>query len=180
MISLTRSIALLGAVLLTGCSDSDVKEVENWMAKTRAEAPINVKPLAEPKTYIAFAYGAKGETDPFNPNKLLAELARDAERGDNPFTPDLLRRKEPLELQPIDTMRMVGTMQSKGTTYALLQIDRTLHHVKMGDRLGQNFGVILSVSEGGIAIKETVKDAAGEWAERMSKLELQESKETKK
>jgi type IV pilus assembly protein PilP len=36
------------------------------------------------------------------------------------------------------------------------------------------------VSDGAVDIRETVQDAAGEWVERMTKLELQESKETGK
>ncbi len=47
-------------------------------------------------------------------------------------------------------------------------------------RLGQNFGIITAVSDVEVNIKETVQDAGGEWVERKSKLELQESKETKK
>ena len=58
-----------------------------------------------------------------------------------------------------------------------LQIDRTLYQVKTGQRIGQNFGVVTKVGEQEVAIREVVQDAGGEWVERMSKLELQESKE---
>jgi type IV pilus assembly protein PilP len=36
------------------------------------------------------------------------------------------------------------------------------------------------VNENGIDIREVVQDAGGDWTERMSRLELQESKETGK
>jgi type IV pilus assembly protein PilP len=62
----------------------------------------------------------------------------------------------------------------------LLQIDRSVHQVRTGQRLGQNFGVVTGVSENAVNIKEVVQDAGGEWVERMSKLELQVSKETGK
>ena len=75
---------------------------------------------------------------------------------------------------------MVGTMQKAGVVYALLQIDRAVHQVQAGQHLGQNFGLITGVSEGAVSIKEIVQDATGDWVERMSKLELQESKETTK
>jgi type IV pilus assembly protein PilP len=170
----------LTAVLLAGCSDSDVKEVQDWMGEVKKDTKVKVVPLAEPKTFIPFAYTAQEEVDPFSQNKLLAELARAAEKSDNKYKPDMGRRKEPLENYPLDTFAMVGVLQKGGVTYALLQIDRTVHQVKAGQRIGQNYGTVTGVTDSTINIREVVQDAGGEWVERMSKLELQESKETKK
>ena len=175
--------ALLAAAtlaLLAGCSDGDVKEVNSWMVQVKADTKPHVAPIAEPKTFIPFAYSAREAVDPYNPAKLLGELARAAEKADSPFKPDSKRPKEFLETFPLDTMRMVGTMQKSGVSYALLQIDRTMHQVKAGQHVGQNYGVVTSVTESAISIKETVQDAGGEWVQRTSQLELQESKEQKK
>ncbi|MDQ1814655.1 pilus assembly protein PilP [Massilia sp. CCM 9210] len=175
-----NSLALLiCAGLLAGCGDSDVQEVNAWMEQTKKETKVDVPPLTEPKTFVPFAYSTAGEIDPYDPNKLLAELARAANGANNPLKPDESRRKEPLEAFPLDTMSMVGSMKSKGVTYALVQIDKTMYHVKPGDRVGQNFGIITGVNDEAISIKETVQDAGGEWIERPTKLELQESKEKK-
>lgn len=170
----------LAAALLAGCSDSDVKEVRQWMAQVKRDTKVAVVPLSEPKTFIPFAYEGRDAVDPFSPNKLLAELARAAAKSDNPFKPDMERRKELLESYPLDTMSMVGVLQKAGVNYALLQVDRAVHQVKTGQRLGQNYGIVTSVTEQTVNIKEVVQDAGGEWVERMSKLELQESKETRK
>lgn len=176
----TRRMAALAATLaLAGCGASDEAEIKTWMAEVESTTQPSVKPLAEPKTFIPFAYGVREEVDPFDPNKLLAELARAANTTPNPLRPDMDRRREFLETFPIDTMRMVGTLNKNGVTYGLIQIDRQVHQVKAGQRLGQNFGIVASVAETAINIRETVQDAGGEWVERMSKLELQESKETK-
>ena len=172
--------AALTAVLLAGCSASDVKEVQDWMAQVKKDTRVSVVPIAEPKTFIPFAYTAREQTDPFSPNKLLGELARAAENSDNKFKPDMARRKEPLENFPLDTFVMVGVIQKGGINYALLQIDRAVHQVRVGQRIGQNYGLVTGVSETAVNIKEVVQDAGGEWVERLSKLELQESKETKK
>ena len=180
MIIIRMGALALAAVLLTGCSDSDVKEVKDWMAQVKKDTKVAVVPLREPKTFIPFAYTTREATDPFSPNKLLAELAKAAEKNDSKFKPDMGRRKELLENYPLDTFVMVGVMQKAGTSYALLQIDRAVHQVKVGQRIGQNYGLVTAVSESAINIKEVVQDAGGEWVERMSKLELQESKETKK
>ena len=44
----------------------------------------------------------------------------------------------------------------------------------MGDYLGQNYGRITRIGETEISLREVVQDAAGEWTERMSSLQLQE------
>ena len=171
---------LLGSALLAGCGGSDEAEINSWMAEVKASTKVSVEPISEPKTFIPFAYGVRDETDPFDPNKLLAELARSANAMPNPLKPDAERRKEYLETFPLDAMVMVGNIRKAGIDYGLLQIDRAVHQVKSGQRLGQNFGIVTGVGESAISVKEVVQDAGGEWVERMTKLELQESKETKK
>jgi type IV pilus assembly protein PilP len=170
---------IAAALLLAGCGDSDVKEVRDWMEQVRQNTRPAVKPLSEPKDFIPYAYGAKDAVDPFSPNKLLAVLAKAAEATHDPNKPDLQRPKELLENYPLDTMQMVGVLQKGGANYALLQIDRAVYQVRTGQRIGPNFGVVTRVGEDAINIREVVQDAAGEWVERMAKLELQ-SKENRK
>lgn len=179
---MTKSAALMLAtpLLLAGCGDSDVQEVRAWMKLTDSQAHVAVTPLSEPKTFIPFAYDSADTIDPFNPNKLLAELARAARASGKGLKPDLDRPKEQLEGFPLDTIKMVGSLQKGNQIFAQLQIDRSYYQVKTGQHIGQNFGLITSVTENAINIKEIVQDANGDWVERMSKLELQESKETTK
>jgi type IV pilus assembly protein PilP len=171
--------SLLAATFLAGCGDSDVREVRDWMEQVKHDTHPSVKPLPEPKDFLPYAYGAKDAVDPFDPNKLLGELARAAATSNNPNQPDLQRPRELLETFPLDTMQMVGTMEKGGTRFALLQIERSLHQVKAGQRIGQNFGVVTRVSESAVDIREVVQDAAGEWTQRVTKLELQ-TKENRK
>lgn len=180
MTHLNKAAVLALAALLGACSDSDVREVQQWMANTEKNTKVTVKPLAEPKTFTAFAYQAGDAVDPFSQNKLLAELARTDAGSTNPLKPDTERRRELLETFPLDTMRMVGLLQKGGDNHALVQIDRAVHQVRAGQRIGQNFGVITSVTEQAVNIREVVQDATGDWVERMSKLELQDSKESTK
>lgn len=176
----TAGASLAVLLLLAGCGESDVREVRDWMEQVKNETKASVKPLPAPKDFIPFAYENEDAIDPFNPAKLLTELARAAETSNNPNRPDLNRPKEVLENYPLDTMRMVGSLQKGGINYALLQIDQAVYQVKTGQRLGQNHGLVTRVTEGAIDIREVVQDAGGDWVERMSKLELQESKETGK
>jgi type IV pilus assembly protein PilP len=167
------------ALLLAGCGDSDVKEVRDWMDQVKRDTRPAVKPLSEPKDFLPYAYGAKETVDPFSQTKLLNQLAKAAEASRDPNKPDLQRTRELLESYPLDTMHMVGTMQKGGVNYALLQIDRSVYQVRSGQRIGQNFGIVTRVGDEAINIREVVQDAAGEWVERMAKLELQ-SKENRK
>ena len=148
------AVPLMAAALLAGCSDGDVAEVRQWMAQTQKQTRVSVQPLTEPKTFIPFAYVHTDVVDPFSQDKLLVELARTG--GAN--RPDQERPKEPLEYFPLDTVRMVGA-------------------IRVGQRIGQNYGVVTSVSEVAVDIRETVQDATGDWVERMTKLELLEGKE---
>jgi type IV pilus assembly protein PilP len=170
-----RSAALLGSLLLlSGCSDSDVREVRDWMADVQKETKPSVKPLVPPKDFIPYGYEDKDSIDPFNPNKLMAELARAAESSNNPNRPDMNRPRELLENYPLDTMKMVGSLEKGGVVYALVQIDRNVYQVKSGMRVGQNFGMVTHVNENAVEVREVVQDASGEWVERKSRLELQE------
>ena len=172
---------VIGALLLlAGCGASDVREVQDWMDQVKKETRVSVKPIAEPKTFIPFAYTARESLDPFTPNKLLAELALAAQNSGDKLKPDMSRRKELLENYPLDTLSMVGTMEKGGRSYALIQLDRQVFQVRPGQRIGQNFGTVLAVSDTAVNIKEVVQDAGGEWVERLAKLEWQESKESKK
>lgn len=171
------ALAATAAALLAGCH-SDEQEVREWMAKTKAEAKVSVKPLTEPKTFVPYAYNARDSIAPFDANKLLAELAR-ANKSSTAFKPDMERRKELLESFPLDTIKMVGTMQKGGVVYALLQIDKNVYQVRNGQHMGQNYGLVTKVDEDEVNIKEIVQDAVGDWVERMTKLELQVQENTK-
>ncbi|UVW29126.1 pilus assembly protein PilP [Massilia sp. H6] len=172
--------ALCAATLLAGCGDGDVKEVRDWMEQVERETVPAVKPLPEPKQFVPYAYNPGGAVEPFSPDKLLGEMARVAQASGNPMQPNLNRPREPLESYPLDMMRMVGTLQKGGASYALVQIDALLHQVRVGQRIGQNHGLITRVSDSAIDIREVVQDATGDWVERKATIELAESKETGK
>lgn len=69
---------------------------------------------------------------------------------------------------------MVGVIIKQGQSHAIIAADKTLHQVRVGNYLGQNYGQITAISETEIALKELVEDQSGEWAERVSTLQLQE------
>jgi type IV pilus assembly protein PilP len=169
------SIAV-AALSAAGCSLSGQSELQQWMNDTRQTMKPNVQPVPEPKEFTPQAYDSKGIVDPFDGQKIMMAVARQqqARASASSIKPDLDRRRETLEGFPLDQIRMVGMMRQSGTNVALLESNGSTHMVKVGNYVGQNFGLITRISETEVQLKEIVQDAAGEWVERPARLELQE------
>ncbi|HEY0954324.1 MAG TPA: pilus assembly protein PilP [Roseateles sp.] len=160
--------------LLAGCG-SDIEELRQWMEQQRKEAKPTVTPLLPPKKFLPQPYEANTGVDPFSTQKLSVAIRQEAAQPNSLLTAEINRRKEPLEAYPLDNMNMVGSLTREGRRYALLRVDSLLYQVKVGDYLGQNFGRITKINETEITLREVVQDAAGEWIERTSTLQLQET-----
>ena len=167
------SLVLLGLLAaLGGCGDQN-DELVQWMEQQRREVKPNVQPLQPPKKFDPQPYAAADAVEPFSPQKLTVALRQETRQPSSLLAAELNRRKEPLEAYPLDSMSMVGSVNRGGRPYALLKVDNLLYQVKAGDYLGQNYGRITRIGETDITLREIVQDAAGEWIERNSTLELQ-------
>ena len=168
-------LACAGAVamLVAGCG-AEQAELSQWMEQQKREVKPSVPPLSPPKKFSPQAYAGLGGVEPFSVQKLIVALKQEARQPNSLLAAEINRRKEPLEAYPLDSMSMVGSVTKAGRQYALLRVDNLLYQVKQGDYLGQNFGKIFKVSETDVALREIVQDAAGEWIERTSALQLQE------
>ncbi len=173
MTSRIHWIAPLLALGLAACG-GEQDELQAWMEQQRREVKPNVTPLTAPKTFDPQPYLALSQVEPFSTQKLTAALKQDTRPVNSLLASESNRRKEPLEAFPLDSMMMVGSVTREGRPYALLRVDKLLYQVKVGDYLGQNYGKITKISETGIDLREVVQDAAGEWIERTSALQLQE------
>jgi type IV pilus assembly protein PilP len=167
----------LAAVALSGCADSGLQEVEQWMAQTKSQTRVSIPKLSEPKQFTPFMYSAKDSADPYDSAKLAVAFAKLQNNSKTGIKPDLDRRREPLEAYPLDTIKMVGTLQKPGLSYALLQVDKAIFQIKIGNYVGNNLGMVTKVTDYGVELKEIVQDASGDWVERNAKLELQETKQ---
>lgn len=165
--------SVLAAMTMVGCSGSQ-DELTQWIEQQRREVKPNVSPLSAPKKFNPQAYLAGGAVEPFSNQKLTVAIKQEARQSNSLLAAEINRRKEPLEAYPVDSMRMVGSVTKQGRPYALLKVDNLLYQVKQGDYLGQNYGKITKISETDISFREIVQDAAGEWIERTSSLQLQE------
>lgn len=164
---------LLASALMSGCAGSQ-DELQQWIDQQRREVKPNVPPLSAPKKFIPQPYLLGNAVEPFSSQKLTVAIKQEARQSNSLLAAEINRRKEPLEAYPLDSMSMVGSVTKQGRPYALLRVDNLLYQVKLGDYLGQNYGKITKITETDISFREIVQDAAGEWIERTSSLQLQE------
>ena len=162
---------------LTGCGSSDQEELQQWMTAQRNAARPKVTPLAAPTKFTPETYDPEGSIEPFSKQKLVQALKRDSTQTTANaalITPELNRRKEPLEASPLDAVSMVGSLTKAGAPVALVRVDNLIYQVRVGNYLGQNYGRITAVTESSLVLREIVQDAAGEWIERPTTLQLLE------
>ncbi|MFA9438852.1 pilus assembly protein PilP [Uliginosibacterium sp. sgz301328] len=167
-------LILVGCALLAGCSNDDHQDIRNWMQDQAKDMRGRVPPLPTIKTFPVVDYDNGGLVDPFASSKLEPER-----RGGGKNRPDMNRRREPLEAYPLETLKMVGMMMSGGRPVALIQADKTIYQARVGNYLGQNFGVITKITDGEITLKELIEDSNGDWIERVSTMQLQEQEAKK-
>jgi type IV pilus assembly protein PilP len=169
---LSSALIAASAILLTACSSGGEEDLRAWMAEQGTAARGKIAPIPPMRPYEAFTYNAFDQSDPFKPRKI--------ESGKGARGPDMTRRREALESYPLETLKMVGTLQRGQATIGLIRgNDNKVFQVRQGNYVGQNFGVITSVGEGEITLKELFQDGAGDWAERQSKIMLQEREQKK-
>ena len=160
-----KALAHACVVLLAGCAGESHQDLRQWMAAQGKDAKGRLDPLPTIKPYEPFTYNAFDLPDPFKPRKVEAKGGK--------LAPDTTRRREPLESFPLESLAMVGTIEKGRALYALVKTpERDIYQVRQGNYVGQNYGVIVGISDADIKVKELVQDGAGDWTERSSALNL--------
>jgi type IV pilus assembly protein PilP len=163
----------VAALSLSGCGGEQFSDLKQFVKESGEGLRGRVEPIPEVRQFEPFAYNAFDLPDPFKPRKTVADTRRGTGGGPHP---DLNRRKEALEAFPLESLQMVGTLEQKQVRFALIKTpDNNLYRVKSGNYLGQNFGVVTSISESTVTLKEVIQDSSsGSWTERTSSLQLLE------
>jgi type IV pilus assembly protein PilP len=160
------------ALTLTACGDAQ-DELQQWIEQQRREVKPNVTPLSPPKKFNPQAYLAGAGVEPFSTQKLTVAIKQESRQPNSLLAAEINRRKEPLEAYPLEGLSMVGTLEKGKTRYALVKTpERDIYQVRQGNHMGQNFGVVVGISDTDIKLKELMQDGAGDWSERSSTLNL--------
>jgi type IV pilus assembly protein PilP len=162
------------AVLLVSCGGGEFADLKDELKGLTKDARGKIDPLPVVKPYEPVSYTGFDTPDPFGSAKieLVTKSASAAPKG---LQPDLNRPKEPLEAFPLESLRMVGVIQQVKMNFGLVKADASLYRVKIGNYMGQNFGIITNIVDNQITLRELVQDAGGDWTERQSTLQLVES-----
>jgi type IV pilus assembly protein PilP len=164
------------AVFVSACSSEPNQDLRQWVKESDEKVTQQIEPLPDVTPYEGFTYAGDDLFEPFKPRKLVDQNKKDgANKG-----PDLERRKELLETYPLDQLTFVGTIEQAKANYALIRADNTIHRVKAGNYLGQNFGRIVAINETEVMLKESIQDSEGEWKESDAALQLLDELEKKK
>lgn len=166
---------VLMVFLLAGCSGEDQGELRQWMKDETKDLRGRIPPLPQVKPYEPVPYDAAGLIDPFRPAKMVSEQKQGGGGG---IQPDMNRPKEPLEAFPLESIKYVGSLTKNRQSHAILEVSGSLHQVRAGSYMGQNFGIVTKITETELSLRELVQDPAGDWVERTSTLLLQ-AKEAK-
>jgi type IV pilus assembly protein PilP len=164
--SLTLRNGLLLAIAALGLAacGSDMDDLDSYINSVKARPGGRIEPLPEITPYEVFTYvaDAEGLRSPFVPD--TPQAAGPAAGG---ASPDPDRPAEFLESFPLDTLRMVGTLDINETVYGLVQTsDGLIHRVVPGNYMGQNDGRITQITESEIVLVEIISDGIGGYIER--------------
>lgn len=164
-----RPALLLGVFSLGACT-GDMDDLRAYSAEVTARQGGVIEPLPEIKSHPSFTYLAMPLRSPFTPDRPVDNGGPLVTGG---IRPNDNRNREYLEQFPLDTLRMVGTLQLEGGLFALIQdSDGLIHRVTQGQYLGQNRGRILVISPSSVDLKEIVSDGLGGWVERPAAVAL--------
>ena len=161
---------LIPLVLLAGCAQDEFADLRAFMAQAGSGGQQALDPLPPVKPAEVIDYLPGDTPDPFKPRNLKPS------KGGGAFQPDLTRPKDMLEAYPLDDLSMVGTIVRDGQISALIKVKSrgTLHRIKKGEHMGQNFGLVIAITESNIELRETVQDGVGDWTETKATMALQE------
>ena len=133
---LVVTVLMAFGLALGGCS-GDMDDLDEYINAIKARPGGRIQPLPEIVPYEVFTYvaDAEGLRSPFVPDspQVVAGMAGNGAR------PDAERSREFLERFPLDTLRMVGTLEQGDTSYGLVQTsDGLIHRVVSGNYMGQS------------------------------------------
>lgn len=170
-----RAMALLGcALMLAGCEGKDMRDLQRYVEDVLARPGGRIEELPPIEPYTAYTYKG-GEVDPFAPFYEEEEQTQTAARPQAGPRPDLDRNREELEQYALDSLRMMGTLERDGSTWAIVRSpDAIIHRISVGNYIGKNHGKIIGISEDRIELKEIIPDGQGGWTERDAALALLE------
>ena len=163
MAYLRPAIISFSLLSISACSQ-DVSDLQTFIAQTKSAHVGSVKPIPQFKPYESFSYSAAELRDPFVAN---VDLDNDETTKTSLLNPDSSRPRQPLEIFPLDTLSMVGTLEQNEQLWGLIKDPQNMvHRVQVGNYMGQSEGRIIEINDSAIYLVEIVPDGIGGYIER--------------
>lgn len=157
------SIAL-ACIAISACSKgNNTQDLKAYVKTIEARPAQSIPPLLPLVSPKPFTLPATLKRDPFAPYLNPETLAS---------RPDAGRQPEPLEQFPLDSLKMVGTVQQGQKMWALIQSPQGIARVKVGQFIGQNAGEIVKIDTSGLTVRELIPEGEGKWGKRMIEITL--------
>ena len=158
---------------LSGCQ-RDTSDLQQYMEQVKSRPGGDIEPIPSIQPHEPYLYPGH-DRSPFDSSVIARPLPPEPAGVPGEVDVDLDRPREPLESFPLDSLRMVGSLEQEGVRYALVRTpDRTIQTVRPGDHMGQNFGRIIEITMREIRLMEVVPDAFGGYMERENSVALSE------
>ncbi|MBT5229594.1 MAG: pilus assembly protein PilP [Methylococcales bacterium] len=157
----------LFSMLAVSCASNNTQDLQQFVAHEKAQPAGFIKPLPIQRELTQFEYDGSQLKDPF---AIVIEkpLLADEHYGNSPTR----HATQALEQYPLDSLRMVGTLQQDGEVIGLVKsTDGVIHQVKIGHYLGQNYGMITNITPTRIHLNEKVQ-SQGYWSDQLAEMAL--------
>jgi len=166
-------VLIAAAAMLSGCQ-RDTSDLQQYMEQVKSRPGGDIEPMPTVEPHDPFLYPGH-QRSPFDSTVIARPIPAEPAGIPGEVDIDFDRPREPLESFPLDSLRMVGSMEQEGVRYALIRTpDRTIQTVRPGNYVGQNFGRITNITQREIRVVEVVPDAFGGYMERENAVALSE------
>ncbi|MFI4919380.1 MAG: pilus assembly protein PilP [Legionellales bacterium] len=159
-------ILVIGSLcLFLGACSGDNSDLANYIEHIKHRPVVPIEPLPQFAPLPVFIYPEHdNRRNPFKPVDL--KIMKDE------FAPDQKRKKQALELFPLDALKFVGVLEQGTVIWALIkQPDGKIDRIGVGNYMGQNYGRVILIKNDLMKLEETTKDS-GKWTKHITVLNL--------
>jgi type IV pilus assembly protein PilO len=155
-------------------SANDTVILQAKLKAFRQRSPAEAAAFKEKKSAVAVLaaltlaptdYEGSGRPDPFGPHAIQV-TSKMSNSPSQPSKPVASHTKHPLEVAPLDAMRLVGQLLQGDRSIGLIRLKSAVYPVRVGTVLGTNQGQVSSVDSSGLVVLEKSTDASGHPSQR--------------
>lgn len=166
LLSATTLVALAFGLSACGGGNRDLRQ---YIDEVKSRPGARIEPLPPIRPAPSYVYEPGTRRSPFMP-----DVPQNAISDPNAVPgPDPNRAREFLEQFPLDSLRMVGSLEMNRVKAGLVQAsDGLVHRVVIGNHIGQNYGRVMSISDSEIELVEIIPDGLGGYIQRPASIGL--------